>query len=103
MEFFKKICSAILISTLIALPISMLESLTIYSIINLYEIPYLISFKYYQILGISFIFMISRNRIKTEVERESLREQIISPSVNRIFRVMFVWSVSFIVHYILFR
>jgi hypothetical protein len=103
MEFFKKICSAILISTLIELPISMLESLTIYSIINLYEIPYLISFKYYQILGISFIFMISRNRIKMEVERESLREQIISPSVNRIFRVMFVWSVSFIVHYILFR
>jgi hypothetical protein len=103
MEFFKKICSAILISTLIALPISMLESLTIYSIINLYEIPYLISFKYYQILGISFIFMISRNRIKMEVERGSLMEQIISPSVNRIFRVMFVWSVSFIVHYILFR
>jgi hypothetical protein len=103
MEFFKKICSAILISTLIALPISMLESLTIYSIINLYEIPYLISFKYYQILGISFIFMISRNRIKISDKKESLTEQVILPSLNRIYRVCFVWCISFIVHYILFK
>lgn len=105
MEFIKKLFSAIALSLIISLPLSMLEALAIYSIINLYEIPYLISFDYYQILGISFIVMITRNRIRFEDEEEDnqIFQKMVSFSVNRLFRVVFVWSVSFAVHYIFFN
>lgn len=104
MEFIKKLFSAISLSLMISLPLSMLEALAIYSIINLYEIPYLINFHYYQILGISFIIMITRNRIRIDEEDEKpLIPSILSFSTNRLFRVIFVWSVSFVVHYIFFN
>ena len=108
MEFIKKLFSAIALSLIVSLPLSMLEALAVYSIINLYEIPYLIKFQYYQILGISFIIMITRNRIRIESEDEKnegkdLVSSIISLSVNRLFRIVFVWSVSFAVHYIFFN
>lgn len=105
MDFVKKLFSAISLSILISLPISMLEALTIFSIIKLYEIPYLCNFEYYQILGISFIFMITRNRVKIYQEKEkekNLLEQIIPLSLNRLFRVIFVWCVSFAVHFFIF-
>jgi hypothetical protein len=106
MEFIKKLFSAISLSLIISLPLSMLEALSIYSIINLYEIPYLIQFQYYQILGISFIIMITRNRIKMEDEEDEekpLLPILLSSSANRLFRVLFVWSVSFAIHYIFFN
>jgi hypothetical protein len=104
MEFIKKLFSAIALSLIISLPLSMLEALAIYSIINLYEIPYLIQFYYYQILGISFIVMITRNRIRIDEDEEPpIIQTIMSFSVNRLFRVIFVWSVSFSVHYIFFN
>ncbi len=105
MEFIKKLSSAIALSLMISLPLSMLEALAIYSIINLYEIPYLIKFHYYQIIGISFIIMITRNRIRidSEEEEKDLLPSIISLSANRLFRIIFVWSVSFSLHYIFFN
>lgn len=105
MEFIKKLSSAIALSLIISLPLSMLEALAIYSIINLYEIPYLIKFHYYQIIGISFIIMITRNRIRidSEEEEKELLPSIISLSANRLFRIIFVWSVSFSLHYIFFN
>lgn len=105
MEFIKKLFSAISLSLIISLPLSMLEALAIYSIIDLYDIPYLIQFHYYQILGISFIIMITRNRIRIdheESEEKSLLPDILSLSANRLFRIIFVWSVSFSFHYIFF-
>jgi len=104
MEFIKKLFSAIALSLIISLPLSMLEALAIYSIINLYEIPYLIQFYYYQILGISFIVMITRNRIRIDEDEEPpIIQTIMSFCANRLFRVIFVWSVSFSVHYIFFN
>jgi len=108
MEFIKKLFSAIALSLIVSLPLSMLEALTVYSIVDLYEIPYLIKFKYYQILGIIFIVMITRNRIRIESEDDrdlenDLISSIISLSLNRLFRIIFVWSVSFAVHYIFFN
>ncbi len=105
MEFIKKLSSAIALSLIISLPLSMLEALAVYSIINLYEIPYLIKFHYYQIIGISFIIMITRNRIRidSEGEEKELFPTIISLSSNRLFRIIFVWSVSFSLHYIFFN
>ncbi len=105
MEFIKKLSSAIALSLMISLPLSMLEALAVYSIINLYEIPYLIKFHYYQIIGISFIIMITRNRIRidSEGEEKELFPTIISLSSNRLFRIIFVWSVSFSLHYIFFN
>lgn len=106
MEFIKKLFSAISLSLMISLPLSMLEALSIYSIVNLYEIPYLINFHYYQILGFSFIIMITRNRIrinKDEDEEEDLFPSIVSLSLNRLFRIIFVWSVAFSLHYVCFN
>lgn len=103
MDFLKKISSAILLSILVSLPLSMLEALAIYSIINLYEIPYLIEFKYYQIMGIIFIFMITRNGLKQGgEEKDDLLTELTSISLNRLFRIAFVWAVSFSIHYIFF-
>jgi len=106
MEFIKKLSSAIALSLIISLPLSMLEALAIYSIINLYEIPYLIKFHYYQIIGISFIIMITRNRIRIDSEQDEEKDlipSIISLSANRLFRIIFVWVVSFSLHYIFFN
>jgi len=106
MELLKKISSAVLLSLLIALPLSFLESLTIYCIIKLYEIPYLVNFEYYQIMGLSFIYMITRNRIRInndQYKEMDLLPTIISISTNRLFRIVFVWSVALTVHYLFFN
>ncbi len=104
MEFLKKISSAILLSILVSLPVSMLEALVIYSIINLYEIPYLVDFKYYQIMGIIFIFMITRNVSKTEEDKKGdLIKQLLLITSNRLLRIAFVWSVSLFIHYVFFN
>lgn len=105
MEFIKKLFSAISLSLMISLPLSMLEALSIYSIVNLYEIPYLINFHYYQIIGISFIIMMTRNRIRINKEEDEndLFSSILSLSLNRLFRIVFVWSVSFSLHYLFFN
>lgn len=104
MEFLKKISSAILLSILVSLPLSMLEALAIYSIINLYEIPYLIEFKYYQIMGIIFIFMITRNSVtKDNKDRGDLINELTLISLNRLFRIGFIWCVALFIHYIFFN
>jgi hypothetical protein len=74
MDLFKRISSAVLLALLIALPLTLLESLMVYSIINLYQIPYLINFQYCQVLGISFIMMMTRNRIRMQEEKEDKKE-----------------------------
>jgi hypothetical protein len=82
----------------------MLEALAIYSIINLYEIPYLVDFKYYQIMGIIFIFMITRNVSKTEEDKKGdLIKQLLLITSNRLLRIAFVWSVSLFIHYVFFN
>lgn len=106
MDLFKRISSAVLLALLIALPLTLLESLMVYSIIKLYEIPYLVNFEYYQVLGISFIMMMTRNRIRMQEEKEN-REDFIKdisyPSLNRLFRVGFVWCIALIIHEIFLR
>jgi hypothetical protein len=52
--------------------------------------------------------MITRNRIRIESENEKDEEKdlissLASLSVNRLFKIVFVWSVSFAVHYIFFN
>lgn len=106
MDLFKRISSAVLLALLIALPLTLLESLMVYLIIRLYEIPYLINFAYYQVLGISFIMMMTRNRIRMPEENEDKKDfmKVISyPSLNRLFRVMFVWCVALIIHLLFLR
>ena len=68
MELIKRISTAILLALLIALPLAFIEALMIYCIISIYEIPYFVNFEYYQILGLSFIYMMTRNRIKMRDE-----------------------------------
>lgn len=101
MDLFKRISSAVLLALLIALPLTLLESLMVYSIVRLYEIPYLINFAYYQVLGTSFIMMVTRNRIRILEENEDKNDfmKVISySSLNRLFRVVFVWCVALIIH-----
>lgn len=101
MDLFKRVSAAVLLALLIALPLTLVESLMIYCIVKLYEIPYLINFEYYQILGISFIMMMTRNRIRILEENEDKNDfmKVISyPSLNRLFRVVFVWCVALIIH-----
>lgn len=101
MEFIKRLTSAILLALLLALPLGLLESVLVYCIINLYEIPYLSNFEYYHILGISFILMITRNRIKMAEKDQSHKEflyELLRPSLNRLFRIIFVWSVAITFH-----
>jgi hypothetical protein len=49
--------------------------------------------------------MITRNRIRIneEGEEKDLISDIVSLSINRLFRVIFVWSISFSLHYIFFN
>jgi hypothetical protein len=106
MELIKRISSAILLALLIALPLAFLEALMIYCIISIYEIPYFINFEYYQILGLSFIYMMTRNRIKMRDENITNKDfikEISGPSINRLFRVIFVWSVALMIHQIFFK
>jgi len=106
MDLFKRISSAVLLALLIALPLTLLESLMVYSIIKLYEIPYLVNFEYYQVLGISFIMMMTRNRIRMQEEKENKEDfikDISYPSLNRLFRVGFVWCIALIIHEIFLR
>ena len=106
MDLFKRISSAVLLALLIALPLTLLESLMVYSIIKLYEIPYLINFAYYQVLGISFIMMMTRNRIRIQEEKEDKKDfikEVSYPSLNRLFRVGFVWCIALIIHEIFLR
>ena len=106
MEFIKRLSSAILLATLIALPLAILESLSVFSIVYLYKIPYLANFSYYQILGLSFILMMTRNRIKISERDKNIRDfykEIIDPSINRLFRIIFVWVVALSIHQIFLR
>ena len=101
MEFIKRLFSAIVLATLIALPLAVLESLAVFSIIYFYKIPYLNNFQYYQILGLSFILMMTRNRIKISEKDKKIRDfynEIIDPSINRLFRIIFVWAVALTIH-----
>jgi len=106
MNLFKRVSSAVLLAIVIALPLCLLESITVYSIIQLYEIPYLAKFEYYQILGIGFIIMITRNRLRISDEEEDTKDfikEIIYPSINRLFRVIFVWCIALIIHELFLR
>lgn len=106
MELIKRISSAVLLALIIALPLALLEALMVYCIISIYEIPYLINFQYYQILGLSFIYMMTRNRIKIRDEKASNKDfikEISAPSLNRLFRLIFVWSVALMIHQIFFK
>lgn len=106
MDLFKRISSAVLLALLIALPLTLLESLMVYSIIKLYEIPYFVNFEYYQVLGMSFIMMMTRNRIRIQEEKEDKKDfikDISYPSLNRLFRVGFVWCIALIIHEIFLR
>jgi len=106
MDLFKRISSAVLLALLIALPLTLLESLMVYSIIKLYEIPYLVNFVYYQVLGMSFIMMMTRNRIRIQEEKEDKKDfikDITYPSLNRLFRVGFVWCIALFIHEIFLR
>ena len=103
MDLFKRISAAVLLALLIALPLTLLESLMVYSIINLYQIPYLINFQYCQVLGISFIMMMTRNRIRMQEDKKDFIKDISYPSLNRLFRVGFVWCIALIIHEIFLR
>jgi hypothetical protein len=110
MEIFKKLSAAVVLAILVGLPLALLESLTIYSVIKLYEIPYLCNFKYYQIMGLSFVIMMTRNRIRFNEDTCEGKDDvkvpstvIINQSLNRLFRVAFVWGVALVVHYLFFN
>lgn len=106
MNIIKRVTSAIFLAILMALPLALLEAFVVHIIIRIYEIPYLTSFQYYQILGLSFILMISRNRIRIPDEDKPVKEffpEIISLSLNRFFRILFVGSVSLTIHQLFFK
>lgn len=106
MDLFKKISSAVLLAILIALPLTLLESIMVYSILKLYEIPYLVNFNYYEVLGMGFIMMMTRNRIRIQEEKENRKDfikEISYHSLNRLFRVGFVWCIALIIHQIFLR
>ena len=92
MNIIKIAISAIFLVVLMALAFALLESFFVHIIIKIYEITYLNSLQYYQILGLSFILMIFRNRIKILDENKPVKEffsEIISLSLNRFFRILF--------------
>lgn len=106
MELIKRITSAIFLAVIIALPLALLEALVVYLIIKIYEIPYLTNFQYYQIIGLSFILMMTRNRIKIAEKDKTMKEflpEIIFPSMNRLFRILFVGSVALTIHQLFFK
>ena len=97
MEFIKRLTSAIFLALVISIPLLFLESLLIYNVIQLYDIPHLKYLEYQHILGAGFIFMMTRNRIhireKIQTKQEFLKD-ILDPSINRLFRIGFVWGVA---------
>ena len=101
MDFIKKLFSAIFLSVLISMPLVFLEAFAIYTVALLYEIPYLKHFEYYQIVGLCFIIMMTRNRIKTKKETpndEDFALDLFNNVVNRLFRVIFVWTIALVFH-----
>lgn len=106
MELIKRILSAIFLALVIALPLALLESLVVFMVIKIYKIPYLMSFEYYQIMGLSFIFMMTRNRIKIADKDKTIKEflpEVLIPSMNRFFRILFVGCVALTIHQIFFK
>jgi len=106
MELIKRITSAIFLAVLIALPLALLEALVVYVIVKVYEIPYLSSFQYYQIIGLSFILMMTRNRIRISEKDKPIKDflpEIILPSMNRLFRILFVGAVALTIHQLFFK
>lgn len=106
MELIKRILSAAFLAIVIALPLALLESLVVYMVVKIYKIPYLLAFEYYQIMGISFIFMMTRNRIKIADKDKPIKEflpEVLTPSMNRFFRIIFVGCVALTIHQIFFK
>ena len=106
MDFIKKLFSAIFLSVVISMPLVFLEAFAMYTIVELYEIPYLKQFEYYQILGVCFIIMMTRNRIKAkkeDIEEENFTLDLFNNVINRLFRVIFVWSVALVFHQLFLR
>lgn len=101
MEIFKRITSAVALAIIIALPLSLLEALMIFHIVKLYQIPYLSNFHYSHILGISFVMMMTRNRIKLAEKDQETKDffyEILYPSANRLFRILFVWTTAITIY-----
>ena len=101
MKTIKKILSAIFLALIIALPLVFLETLVVYHLINLFEIPYLVNTEYIHILGIGFIMMIMKNRIRLADNNEDFGtffKAIGKPTLNRIFRIVFIWVVAITIH-----
>lgn len=105
MDFIKKLFSAISLSLIISLPLTLLEAFLIFSLVDLYKIPYLLNFQYHQILGVCFIVMMTRNRIKIKDDKKESNTMldIFNTSLNRLFRILFVWSVALCFHQIFLR
>lgn len=106
MDLIKKLFSAIFLSVLVSMPLVFLEAFAIYTISILYKIPHLNQFEYYQIVGVCFIIMITRNRIKAkkeDSEEENFTLDLFNHVINRLFRVVFVWSVALAFHQIFLR
>lgn len=101
MELIKRIASAIFLALLLALPLGLLEAFIVHHIIKMYNIPYFLNFQYCHILGISFIVMITRNRIRLPEKDENLKgffEEIYPATINRMFRISFVWIVATVIY-----
>ena len=106
MDFIKKLFSAISLSLAISIPLTLLEVLMIFNIIDLYEVPFLEKFEYQHILGIYFIIMMTRNKITikdTNKKEENILTESVKFSINRLFRIVFVWTVALCFHQIFLR
>ena len=106
MNLIKSITSAIFLALILALPLALLEAVMVNNIVKIYEIPYLCRFEYYHILGISFILMMTRNSIRIKENEQTIDEflpTVINPSINRLFRIIFVWVVALSYHQIFIK
>lgn len=106
MNLIKSITSAIFLAIVLALPLALLEAVMVYNIVEIYKIPYLCNFECYHILGISFILMMTRNSIRIKEKEQTIDEflpTIINPSINRLFRIIFVWVVALSYHQIIIK
>lgn len=102
MEIIKRIVSAIFLALILAF----IEGFVTYSIIQIYQIPFLIKFEYWHVLGIIFILMVTRNKIRLPERKQKFKsffDEIIGPTLNRIFRAIFVWSVAITICLIFLR
>ena len=101
MEIIKRIASAISMAILLALPLALLEAAMVYHVISIYGIPYFSNFGYSHILGLSFILMITRNRVRLPEKNQrfpDFKKEILPPTINRFFRILFVWVVAITLH-----